>query len=137
MQQKIRRDDRSADLAARTEEPAPQPVLRHTSQIFADEPSASAISPASPMGEISLNYEQFRRSRIPLPGEKNSVTFNEFRSVKRKLLPLATRMGERRPQNLVMVSSALPSEGKTFTSVNLAVALAAEKISASYWWMAT
>ena len=62
------------------------------------------------------------------PGERGSLTFNEFRSVKRKLLPLTKRAGTHRPtQNVVMITSALPAEGKTFTAINLAISLAAEK----------
>jgi protein-tyrosine kinase len=77
---------------------------------------------------VKLNYPRLRESKISLPGDRNSVIFNEFRSVKRKLLPLATRNGtEQRAKNIVMVSSALPAEGKTFTSMNLAITLAAEK----------
>ena len=79
-------------------------------------------------GDITLNYARLRESRIALPGDRNSLTFNEFRSVKRKLLPLTTRSGaDRRAQNIVMVTSALPAEGKTFTSINLAITLATEK----------
>ncbi len=77
---------------------------------------------------INLNYTRLREAKITLPGERNSVTFNEFRAVKRKLIPLTLRTrSDQRYQNIVMVSSALPAEGKTFTSVNLAIALAAEK----------
>ena len=79
-------------------------------------------------GDVTLNYARLRESRISLPGDRNSLTFNEFRSVKRKLLPLTTRPGTDRPtQNIVMVTSALPAEGKTFTSINLAITLATEK----------
>jgi protein-tyrosine kinase len=84
---------------------------------------------AKPKGRsVSLNFAQLRESRIPLPGDRGSLTFNEFRGVKRKLLPLTKRPGTHRPtQNVVMITSALPAEGKTFTSMNLAITLATEK----------
>ncbi|KMV29153.1 hypothetical protein AB733_19380 [Photobacterium swingsii] len=54
---------------------------------------------------------------------------NEFRSIKQKLLENAFGSGAAFHQNgnLVMVSSALPDEGKTFSAVNLALSLASEK----------
>ena len=91
------------------------------------EPNERATRTPS-LATVKMNYTRLRESKISLPGDRNSVTFNEFRSVKRKLLPLAIRNGvEPRARNIVMVSSALPAEGKTFTSMNLAIALAAEK----------
>lgn len=53
----------------------------------------------------------------------------EYRAIKRKLLknafgPLSKTLTN---SNIIMVSSARPSEGKTFTAVNLALSIAAEK----------
>jgi protein-tyrosine kinase len=80
------------------------------------------------IGEVALNYARLREAKISLPGDRNSITFNEFRSIKRKLLPLTARTRtDHRMQNVVMISSALPGEGKTFTSINMAITLAAEK----------
>jgi receptor protein-tyrosine kinase len=53
----------------------------------------------------------------------------DFRRIKRPLL-LAVRKAEseshENPANLVVITSSLPGEGKTFTSVNLAFSIAAE-----------
>ena len=53
----------------------------------------------------------------------------EYREIKRKLLsnafgPLSSTLPN---SNIIMVSSARPSEGKTFTAVNLALSIAAEQ----------
>jgi exopolysaccharide/PEP-CTERM locus tyrosine autokinase len=53
----------------------------------------------------------------------------EYREIKRKLLnnafgPLSKTLPN---SNIIMVSSARPSEGKTFTAVNLALSIAAEQ----------
>ena len=76
---------------------------------------------------VRLDFAKAAASRICSPENQKSITYNEFRSLKRKLLPMiyepdtgATK------RNLVMVTSALPGEGKTFTTMNLAIALAAE-----------
>ena len=58
----------------------------------------------------------------------SSVISNEFRGIKRKLLQKARDPETRAAvNNLIMVTSSLPGEGKTFTSINLAMSLAAER----------
>lgn len=54
---------------------------------------------------------------------------NEYRRIKRPLLAAALGRGvEKVPEGrVIMVASALPGEGKTFTCVNLAMSLAMEK----------
>ncbi|HEX4273499.1 MAG TPA: AAA family ATPase [Rhizomicrobium sp.] len=75
-----------------------------------------------------LNMAVLRRSGMINPEVKTSTIANEFRNVKRKVL-LAARDKKNRElvNNLIMVTSTLPEEGKTFTSVNLALSLAAER----------
>ena len=77
---------------------------------------------------VHLDYAKLRASHIATPDDKGSATYNEFRSLKRKLLPM-TRDPETgvMARNVAMVTSALPREGKTFTAMNLAICLAAER----------
>jgi protein-tyrosine kinase len=77
---------------------------------------------------VHLDYSKLRASRIVTPDNKGSLTYNEFRSFKRKLIPM-TRDPEAgvMTRNVVMVTSTLPREGKTFTVMNLAICLAAER----------
>lgn len=89
-----------------------------------------AVEPLQTAGEaepVHLDYAKLRASRIVTPDNKSSTTYNEFRSLKRKLLPM-TQNPETgaTDRNVVMVTSALPREGKTFTVMNLAFCLAAE-----------
>jgi len=65
---------------------------------------------------------------VGLESARNLIN-EEYREIKRKLLqnafgPLASTI---RNSNVIMVSSARPSEGKTFTAVNLALSIAAEQ----------
>jgi protein-tyrosine kinase len=62
-------------------------------------------------------------------GTSRNLINEEYREIKRKLLtnafgPLASTMSN---SNIIMISSARPAEGKTFTAVNLALSIAAEQ----------
>jgi protein-tyrosine kinase len=64
-------------------------------------------------------------------GERTTVA-EEFRVIKRPLLRavMPTRppaLEEGNPPNLIMVTSSLPKEGKTFCAINLAMSIATEK----------
>jgi receptor protein-tyrosine kinase len=69
-----------------------------------------------------------RRCGFITPDSAKSQLADEFRVIKRPILRNAFGAGGARVRNgnLVMVTSALPREGKTFTSVNLALSIAME-----------
>jgi protein-tyrosine kinase len=105
--------------------PAPAPVR----------PGAGGRPPA-PVGApvvrstrvVTLNREQMRAAGVlPPPQEERRIT-QQFRQIKRPLV--ASALGRGAPQlpngHLIMMASALPGDGKTFTSVNLALSLALE-----------
>lgn len=60
-------------------------------------------------------------------GERNPVA-EEFRAIKRPLIDNAFSQNGRpvSRNNLIMVTSALPGEGKTFSAINLAISIAME-----------
>ena len=62
------------------------------------------------------------------PDRPRSAIAEEYRVIKRPLLRNATAVGPAQIDdgNLIMVSSALPSEGKTFCAINLALSMAME-----------
>jgi protein-tyrosine kinase len=78
--------------------------------------------------QVQLDFRALRQNGMVTPDNMASVISNEFRGIKRKLLQKA-RDPETRAvvKNLVMVTSSLPGEGKTFTCLNLAISLAAER----------
>jgi len=76
---------------------------------------------------VRLDAAKLTESRISSPENVHSVTYNEFRALKRKLIPMTAEPETGvMTRNLVMITSPLPGEGKTFTTMNLAIALAAE-----------
>jgi exopolysaccharide/PEP-CTERM locus tyrosine autokinase len=98
----------------------------------AEAPKETAVPTQEPTirsREVRLNAEQMRACGMVVPGDAPSTLAEEFRRIKRPLLVNAFgKAGEPGPaRNLIMVTSALPGEGKTFTSVNLALSMAMER----------
>lgn len=77
---------------------------------------------------LELDFERLRRLGFLVPGDPASRLSEEFQQVKRRLIanatPGATAMGK--PANLIMVTSSMPGEGKTYTTMNLAMSIAME-----------
>jgi len=75
-----------------------------------------------------LDLEAFAKGGFLVPSEERSSIAEEYRQIKRPLLMNAFGKGavpiER--GNMVMITSSLPGEGKTFTSFNLAMSMAME-----------
>src|SRR6266481_5384889 len=84
--------------------------------------------PATP--ELILDRGRLARHGINLPSSGRSRTVEEFRLVKRNLMTQLSQPGslaDQRSSRLIMVTSARPGEGKTFISLNLALAFASER----------
>jgi receptor protein-tyrosine kinase len=78
--------------------------------------------------EIRIDLARLALAGFVSPDAPRTQSADEFRVIKRPLLTQAfdtsdTAAGNR---NLIMVTSALPGEGKTFTSINLALSIAME-----------
>lgn len=99
-----------------------------------DEPShrVGSVSPV-PGGKrterlVEINLDRLKARGMVTPDAMKSQIADEFRVLKRPIIRNALGHGGAavRNGNLVMVTSALPGEGKTFTSVNLALSIAME-----------
>ncbi|MBF0589379.1 MAG: tyrosine-protein kinase family protein [Magnetococcales bacterium] len=75
-----------------------------------------------------LDFERLKNKGIITPDVGRSAVAEEYRVIKRPLLLNATDSGPDKlaNANMIMVTSAFPKEGKTFTAINLAMSLAAE-----------
>ena len=102
----------SADAAAA---PTPQPRLQ-------------AEAPARTSQQVTLDLEALGAARIVTPNAQRSRAADQYRLIKRPLI--ANVKGKNTAilnhGNLIMVTSALVGEGKSFTSINLAMSIAAE-----------
>lgn len=108
-------------LSAEASETRAKAVVRQP-----DEKPAEVETRASK--SIVLNLETIAASGLLVPHAARNQLADEFRVIKRPLIANAMgRGGSAVPNgNLIMVTSALPGEGKSFTAINLAISIAME-----------
>jgi protein-tyrosine kinase len=89
----------------------------------AREPTLSQVSPQG-----VINLARLKQAGMITPDGERTTLAEEFRQVKRPLLMNAFNQGVApiKNGNLIMVTSSLPGEGKSFCSVNLAMSIAME-----------
>jgi receptor protein-tyrosine kinase len=108
-------------------------------------PASSLVSPALPgttetpaaakrevrkSAERAVDIAKLRSNGMITPGDDSTFIAEQYRIIKRPLLLkiLPDNRGEMtKNANLIMVTSARPGEGKTFTAVNLALSIALER----------
>ena len=94
-------------------------------------PPAGEVDDAGHGGpELVLDRGRLASYGITMPSSARSRTVEEFRLVKRNLMTQFSQgdsSTDQRSSRLIMVTSARPGEGKTFISLNLALAFASER----------
>ncbi len=77
---------------------------------------------------VELDLEALTAQGFLTPNAPRSYLADQYRNIKRPLIRNAMGRGAAtlNNANLIMVTSALPGEGKSFTSLNLAMSIAAE-----------
>ena len=76
----------------------------------------------------TINLARLHRMGVVSPDAEKSQVAEEFRIIKRPLIANAFGQGTARVKNgnLIMVTSSLPGEGKSFCALNLAISMAME-----------
>jgi len=90
-------------------------------RVFIEEPASK--------NSIELDFNILRQHGMVVPDNTRSKIADEYRLIKRPLLMNAAGKGASIVENanLIMVTSSVPSEGKTFSSINLAMSIALER----------
>lgn len=101
-------------------EPPHEPVMQGRRQGFTRAPEQAC----------DIDLKELVEKGYLRPGEGRSQLAQEMRRIKRPLLlniqKQQAQPDELPPANLIMITSSLPEEGKTFVSINLAISMAAE-----------
>ena len=76
-----------------------------------------------------IDISRLEKQGFLTPNQPTGILSSSFRMIKRPLLMNMSGKGASQVDraNLVMVTSSVPGEGKTFTAINLAISLAMEK----------
>lgn len=75
---------------------------------------------------VKINFSELQKEGYITLGQVRSRTTEEFRVIKRPILSHAMEEGNT-SGHVIMVTSAVPGEGKTYTAINLAMSIARER----------
>jgi exopolysaccharide/PEP-CTERM locus tyrosine autokinase len=109
----------TVEQQAQTVSPAQEAVL----EVRRGVPASTPVSKS-----VHIDLTALAAAGLITPNAPRSAMTDQFRVIKRPLLENATGKGAALVANgnLIMVTSSLPGEGKTFTAINLAMSLAME-----------
>lgn len=116
------------------------PVMPEAPESVSVRPVAEPVAPARPATPIAetrrdpvsraveIDLDRLNALGMVTPDHPRSSIAEEYRIIKRPLLKNAAGSGAApiKDGNLIMVTSALPGEGKSFTALNLAISMAME-----------
>lgn len=115
----------AAALHADAREDLQQAVV-HSEPVAVESEKVPRVAKRRKTRTVKLDLASAGSRNIITPLMKRSRIVEEFRLIKRMVL--SRRWDESdRPGNTILVTSALPSEGKTTTAINLAMSIAAEE----------
>jgi len=78
---------------------------------------------------VDVDWKRLSDLGFATPGSSNTETIEEYRNIKRPLVNNAFGSASEgiTRANLILITSSLPGEGKTFTAINLALSIANER----------
>ncbi len=126
----------AAKVAPPVPPPAPSPAP--AAPLHAPAPAALPPAAAAPAAEarparhgtkrVELDLAHMRESGMVTAAGGRTMLVEDFRIIKRPLIKraFAERNPGDKPGNLIMITSSLPGEGKTYCAINLAMSIAME-----------
>lgn len=119
-------------VSAKSTQPAAEPVQAIAQAVV---PSATQAVPVTedsvspPVARaVEIDLKRLAALGMVTPDKPKSMLAEQFRVIKRPLIRNARGEGAARVENgnMIMVGSALPGEGKSFSAINLAISMAME-----------
>lgn len=103
----------------------PPPLSRTGAQVLSvlEQPA----EPEYPHRQITIDLEHVRGAGYLPEKENERLMADYYRHIKRPLIENALASIETPDMRLILVTSPLPGDGKTFTSINLALSMARER----------
>jgi exopolysaccharide/PEP-CTERM locus tyrosine autokinase len=125
--------EKAIDKLRRGSEPAPSAATAPAHAAAAA--TVTALEPPSALEQtatfnrprVNLDRRRLRENGLLPPEHEESRLAAEYRRIKRPLLAKALAPGAAPIERVMMIASATPAEGKTFTSLNLAFSLSLEQ----------
>ncbi|XYJ10760.1 XrtA-associated tyrosine autokinase [Telluria sp. B2] len=123
----------AAALASGTSSGAAAPTMASAAPAASTQAAAQAratrgAAPKPNARKVDLDLVRMREAGMVTAASGRTSLLEDFRVIKRPLLKRA--FGETsapdRPNNLIMITSSLPGEGKTYCAINLAMSIAME-----------
>ena len=114
---------------AQADDPVSAAPARPVAPVPTEAPSpVSQPAARAPAKTVRIDLARLAAHGMVTPDQPRSGIAEEFRLIKRPLLANAVQDGPTAVENgnLIMISSALPGEGKTFNAINLAISMAME-----------
>jgi len=130
--EQLRRAGAAMPQAVARAEPPPVPLPEEAQTSVVQPPIALAgvtqPAPVVTSKRVELNLDSLSAAGIVSPHSPRSQIADQYRVIKRPLIANAMGKGATPVENgnLIMVTSSLPGEGKSFTAINLAISIAAE-----------
>ena len=100
---------------------------QETVSAYTNTTNIDAVNARHNSKKIDINLTRLHQLGMLTPDAGRSHLAEEFRVIKRPLIDRALKEGgASKRSNLIMVTSCLPKEGKSFTAINLAMSIAKE-----------
>ena len=107
---------------------APAPEAKAAPRHSAPPVAEASIAPRPGARVVELDLARMQAMGLVTAAGGRTALVEDFRIIKRPLLKraFAEPVQNGRPGNLIMITSSLPGEGKTFCAINLAMSIAME-----------